>query len=284
MSAAPAGAARRRRRTPVGRWVLRALAAGFLLVLVGLPLAAVVVTAFRHGPAAAWHALTSPVARAALWLTVWTAALVTVVNAVFGTLTAWVLTRYRFAGRNLLAAVIDLPFAIPTVVTGLMLVVLYGPQNLVGAWLSAHGVRILFAPPGIVVALLLVTFPLVVRAVEPVLMELDADQEQAAFTLGAWPLAAFRRVVLPAIAPAILTGSLLTFARALGEFGSVVIVAGNLPGRSLTAPVFIYGAVESGAPQAASAMSALLVAISLGLILVVDRHARARQRRVEAGG
>ena len=180
-----------KRRVSMSRHLLRLLAAAFLISMVGLPLAVIVATTFAKGPAAVLEVLTSRIALAALWLTVWTAAIVTVVNAVFGTLTAWVLTRYRFRGRALLGATIDLPFAIPTVVTGLMLVALYGPDQLLGALFARAGVRVLFAPLGIIVALLFVTFPLVVRAVEPVLAEIDADQEEAAFTLGAWPLATF---------------------------------------------------------------------------------------------
>ncbi len=269
-----------RPRPPIGRYALRAAASSFLLLLVILPIGAVFGSAFSEGIGAVWRELGSRVALSALWLTIWTALVVTAINAVIGTMTAWVLVKYRFRGRALLNALIDLPFAIPTVVTGLMLVVLYGPQGLIGGWFRAQGIPVLFSTVGIIVALLFVTFPFVVRAVEPVLQEVDADQEEAAFTLGAWPLAAFRRVILPAIAPAIVTGSLLTFARALGEFGSVVIVAGNIPGRTLTAPVYVYGAIESGQAHAASAMSALLILISFVLILFVDRASRRRARRV----
>jgi sulfate/thiosulfate transport system permease protein len=265
-----------RRRAPVGRYALRGVAALYLALLIGLPILAIFWTALAEGPAAAWRAVTSPVARSALWLTIWTALVVTAINAVMGTITAWVLVRYRFPGRSILSSIIDLPFAVPTLVTGLMIVSLYGPQELVGLWLQERGIRVLFAPPGIVIALLFVTMPIVVRAVEPVLLEIDRDQEQAAFTLGAWPLSTFRRVILPAIAPAVLTGALLTFARALGEFGSVVIVAGNIPRSTLTAPVYVFGAVESGRPQDAAAMSAVLVALSFALILAVDRYTRAR--------
>ncbi|MBI4509461.1 MAG: sulfate ABC transporter permease subunit CysT [Deltaproteobacteria bacterium] len=269
----------KRRHLATGRYLVRSIAAAFLILMIGLPIASIVAVTFEDGPVAAWRALTSPVALSALWLTAWTATVVTVINAVLGTLTAWVLTRYRFPGRALLSSMIDLPFAIPTIVTGLMLVVLYGPQNLVGAWFEQGGFRVLFAPPGIILALLFVTFPLVVRAVEPVLMEIEQEQEQAAFTLGAWPLTTFRLVILPAIAPAVLTGSLMTFVRALGEFGSVVIVAGNLPRRTLTAPVYVFGAIESGEAHAASAMSSLLVAVSLVTIMGVDRFARARKEK-----
>lgn len=269
-------------RATAGALSLRVVAVAFLGVMVALPLAAVVgsVLTGAGGVGAALHALSSRTARAALWLTVWTAVVVALVNAVMGTLTAWVLARYRFFGKAILNAVIDLPFAIPTLVTGLMLVVLYGPQQVVGQVLAAHGLRLLFAPAGIILSLLFVTFPFVVRAVEPVLMDIDVDQEEAATTLGSSPFRTFVQVVLPALRPAVLTATLLTFTRALGEFGSVVVVAGNIPRRTLTAPVYVFGAIESGEPAAAGAMSLLLVAVSAGLILAVDRYTRARARAI----
>lgn len=267
-------------RTPAGRIILRLVAAGWLLGVVGLPVAAVVVAALAQGPVDALRALTGPVARAALWLTLWTAALVAVINALLGTLTAWLLVRHPCPGRQVLTALIDVPFAIPTVVVGLMLVGLYGPQNAAGAWLAERGLHVLFSPAGIVVALLIVTFPFVVRAVEPVLRSLDVDQEEAAYTLGAWPFTAFRRVTLPALLPAVATSALLTFARALGEFGAIVVVAGNLPRRTLTAPVYVFGAIEADRLHEASAMSLLLVVLSFSLVLAVDRFTRARIEEV----
>lgn len=262
------------------RLVLRTLSTSFLLLVVGLPLLAVAWTALARGPVAAAEAVTSPVARSALWLTLWTAALVAALNAVFGTLTAFVLARHAFPGRGLLSAAVDLPLAIPTVVTGLMLLILYGPQSFLGGLARDAGIRIVFAKPGIVLALSFVTFPFVVRAVEPVLAEIDGAQEEAARTLGASPATTFLTVTLPAILPAVWTGALLCFARAVGEFGSVVLIAGNIPGRTLTAPVHVYGAVESQAPHAASAMSAVLVAVSFTLLFVVDRRRVATRRRM----
>jgi len=178
--------------------------------------------------------------------------------------------RYRFFGNKLLNSLVDLPFAIPTLVTGVMLVVLYGPQRTLGAFLEARGIHIIFAQPGIVLALLFVTYPFVIRAVQPVLMEIDRSQEEAAWTLGASQWRTFREIILPAITPAIVTGALLSFARALGEFGSIVIVAGNIPRRTLTAPVYIFGQIESQNQRAASAMSVTLLALSFGLMLFVD--------------
>ncbi len=257
------------------RSLLPLLAATFLGGFVALPVVAVLVTAFSDGPAAFMAALAAPAARDAFRLTVAIGALVAVVNAVAGTLLAWVLARSRCFGRGLLDALIDLPFAIPTLVTGLMLVILVGPQSDAGAWLEARGVRVLFTWVAIVIALLFVTLPIVVRAVLPVLEEIDLDQEDAAATLGAWPAFTFRRVILPAILPAVFQGALLTFARALGEFGAVVIVAGNIPHRTLTAPVHVFGAVESGDLVGASAMSVVLIALSMSLMLITDRYRRA---------
>lgn len=265
---------------PWGRWGLRWTAVLYLAFMILLPLAAVLATGMELGPIALVSALASPVAASAIRLTLILAAVTTAVNTVMGTLTAWVLARYEFPGRGLLNGLVDLPFAIPTLVTGLMLVVLYGPQGIAGTWLESMGIQVIFAKPGIVLALLLVTYPFVVRSVQPGLMELERDQEEAAWTLGASRLTTFRRVVLPAILPAVVTGSLLTFARAVGEFGSVVIVAGNIPGRTLTAPVHVYGLIESDQQQAAAAVSILLLGISFSLILVVDWLQRRKEARI----
>jgi sulfate transport system permease protein len=196
-----------------------------------------------------------------------------------GTLTAYVLVRYDFPGRTLLNGVVDVPFAVPTLVTGVMLVVLYGPQGILGRWLESSGIQVIFAKPGIVIALLLVTYPFVIRAVQPVLMTMQRDQEEAAYTLGASKWVAFRHIVLPTIGPALTTGVLLTFARAIGEFGSIVVVAGNIPFLTLTAPVHVYGQIESQDVRGASAVSVLLLAFSFTLILIVDWL----QRRKEVG-
>ncbi|TAH37479.1 MAG: sulfate ABC transporter permease subunit CysT [Planctomycetota bacterium] len=241
----------------------RAGVIGYITVLVILPLAALVFHGLENGLGAVVRAVTEPVALDALQLTFWTAAVMALLNAVMGTATAWVLVRYRFPGRALLSALVDLPFAIPTLVTGVMLVLLYGPQTPAGGWLSEHGFPVAYAPPGILLALLFISVPFVVRAVEPVLMELDPAEEEAARTLGAGDWVIFRRIVLPALMPAILSGTLQSFARALGEFGSIVIVAGNIPHRTLTAPVHIFGEIESGSSQTAAAVSVVLVAVAL---------------------
>ena len=257
-------------RRPWGRYGLRATALGYLGLMIVLPLLAIVENGFGDGLAAFWADVSGPVALAALRLTVAVAIVMTVVNAVMGTLTAYVLVRYDFPGRTLLNGLVDMPFAVPTLVTGVMLVVLYGPQTFLGALFAANGVEIIFATPGIVLALLFVTYPFVIRTVQPVLMEVERNQEEAAHTLGASKWTTFLHVVLPSIAPAVISGALLSFARALGEFGSIVIVAGNIPGRTLTAPVYVFGQIESQNQRGASAMSLLLLALSFTLMLVVD--------------
>jgi sulfate/thiosulfate transport system permease protein len=255
---------------PWGRWGLRGTAFLYLGFMVALPLTAIIQNGFADGLAAFWSDVTNATAFAAMKLTLTIAVIITIINAVMGTLTAYVIVRFRFPGRGLLNAIIDMPFAIPTLVTGVMLVALYGPQRTLGAWLNSHGIQVIFATPGVALALLVVTYPFVIRAVQPVLMEAEKGQEEAAYTLGASKWVTFRRVVLPNITPAIITGSLLSFARALGEFGSVVVVAGNIPGVTLTAPVYVYGQIESQNQRGASAMSVLLLSLSFALILTVE--------------
>lgn len=255
---------------PWGRWGLRAIATLYLGLIVLLPLLALLEHGLHDGWEVFWREVTNPLALAALRLTLLAALLMVAVNVVTGTLTAYVLARYEFPGRSLLNALIDLPFAVPTLVTGLMLVVLYGPQRALGAWLTAHHLQIIFATPGIVLALLFVTYPFVIRAVQPVLEALDQAQEEAAWTLGASPWRTFCEIIFPALSPAIVTGALLSFARALGEFGSIVIVAGNIPRRTLTAPVYIFGQIESENQRGASAVSLVLLALSFALMWLAD--------------
>ncbi len=262
----PTGSAAR-----LGRTGLRTVALLYLGLLVGLPLSAVVVKGFGHGLGDLRAALATPGATAAIRLTLLASLATAVINGVLGTLLAYVLARFRFPGRGLLAGIVDLPFAIPTLVTGVMLVALYGPTSPVGRFLGRHGIQIAFAAPGVLVALLFVTLPLVVRTVEPVLLELDPAEEDAARVLGAGAWTTFRRVVLPAIRPAIAAGALLTFARALGEFGAVVIISGNITGRTLTAPVFIFQLTSQFRPEQAAAVATLLFAISFVLVLATER-------------
>ncbi|MBK8253467.1 MAG: sulfate ABC transporter permease subunit [Polyangiaceae bacterium] len=267
------------RRPPWGRYGLRATAIIYLGLFIAVPIAVIARRGFAGGARELAHALMHPVAQSALLLTLECAAIMAVINATMGTLIAYVLVRYRFPGRNILNLLIDLPFSIPTLVAGLMIVVLFGPAAPLGRAFSSAGIEVLYAPPAIVLALLFVTLPIVVRAVEPVLAEVDVAEEEAAQTLGASDVYTFRKVILPAIFPAIVTGTLLGFARALGELGSIIVVGGNLPRKSLVASVYIFGEVESGNNERASAMSLVLVAISFFLLLVAAAYEKKMQAK-----
>jgi sulfate transport system permease protein len=259
------------RPLPLGRWGIRALALTYLAVMLLIPLLVILQDGLREGIAEFWRQVTLPIAWYALKLTLWTSVVMTLINTIMGTITAFVLVRYEFPGKKILNGIIDLPLAIPTLVTGVMLVILFGPQEALGAWLKEQwGFSVIFAPPGIILALLFLTFPFVVRSVQPVLLELDRTQEHAAATLGAEGWTIFRRIILPPLTLPIITGALLSFARAIGEFGSIVIVAGNIPLVSQTAAVYVFGEVESENRLGASAVSIVMVAIAFGLLMFAD--------------
>jgi sulfate transport system permease protein len=251
------------------------LATAYLSLVVLLPLAALVWASRAHGPVAFWQQATAPESVAALKLTLGVSAVCALVNAIAGTAIAWVLVRDRFRGRGLVDAVIDLPFALPTIVAGLTLLALYGPGG-------PFRLDVAFTRVGIVLALLFVTLPFVVRAVQPVLLELDEEMEQAAASLGAGPLAVFRRIVFPNLLPAILSGVALAFARAVGEFGAVVLISGNIPFRTEVSSVYIFGQLQSGNTSGAAAVSVVLLVISLGVLLGIGgvRRWRTRHDRV----
>ena len=256
---------------PWGHWGVRSIALTYLSMLLIIPLLVILRDGTRQGLDELWRQVTLPAAWHALKLTLWTAALMTVINTILGTLTAFVLVRYDFPGKRILNAVIDLPLAIPTLVTGIMLVILFGPQEALGAWLKEQfDFSVIFAPTGIILALLFLTFPFVVRSVQPVLLELDRAQEHAAATLGAGGWTIFRRIILPPLTLPIVTGALLSFARAIGEFGSIVIVAGNIPLVSQTAAVYVFGEVESENRLGASAISIVMVGIAFTLMMFAD--------------
>lgn len=237
----------------------------YVALLVVLPVAGIVVAGLHGGPGAAWDAVTDPIAWDALKLSVGTALVAAVINGVVGTAIAWALVRWELPGRALLSSLVDLPLAIPTLVAGIVLVALCGPQTALGRWLSAHDLAVAFAAPGIVIALLFVTLPFVVRAVEPVLLELDPAEEEAATTLGASRWLTFRAVLLPPAFPAIAAGVVQVFARSVAEFGSIAAVSGNIPHRTLTAPVYVLGEIEGGSPATGAAVSLVLLTIALGL-------------------
>jgi sulfate/thiosulfate transport system permease protein len=232
----------------------------YLCVIVLVPLAAVAVKAVTQSPAAFWASVTSPVALRALAITLGASLLVAAIGAVMGTLVAWVLVRDEFPGQRIVNALIDLPFALPTVVAGLTLLALYGPD-------SPFGVHLAYTRAIVLVALLFVTLPFVVRSVQPVLLELDRESEEAAASLGAGNGTIFRRIILPALRPAIVSGSALAFARAVGEIGSLVLIVGKVQ----IASIVIFADVESDAPQAAASLSLVLILVSLGVLVVIRR-------------
>ena len=262
---------RRRAGLRIGRWSLRSIALVYLGALIVLPISVVIAKGFGGGLQTLRDAMATQGATGALKLTLIMAVATAVLNAFFGTLLAFVLVRYRFWGRGLLSSIVDLPFAVPTLVTGVMLVALYGPASPIGRFLQDVGIQVAFAPLGVLFALLFVTLPFVVRTVQPVLSELDPAEEEAAASLGARGTTTFRRVVLPALRPAILGGALLAFARALGEFGAIVIISGNITGETLTAPVFIFQLASQFQPEQAAAVATVLFAISFFTVLVTER-------------
>ena len=241
-------------------------------LLVLIPLAAIIVTASEGGWGAFWTAVTNGETASALGLTVGAAALVTVVNVVMGTIIAWVLVRDHFFGKRVLEFLIDIPFALPTIVTGLVLLSLYGPRSPVG-WNIAN------TRSAVVVAFLFVTLPFVVRAVQPVLAELDPEAEQAAASLGASRFTVFWRITLPSLAPAIAAGAALSFARAVSEYGSLVLLSGNLPNRTEVTSVRILTFIEGDRLDNASTIAVVLLLVSLLVIVAVDLLQRRVVRR-----
>ncbi|NKY49288.1 sulfate ABC transporter permease subunit CysT [Nocardia vermiculata] len=249
-------------------------AALWLSIIVLLPLAALTFHSFDDGWSGFWDAVTAPGAVDALRVTIVVSVVVALINVVMGTLIAWVLVRDDFPGKSVVNALIDLPFALPTIVASIVMLSLYGPQSPINVHLNA-------TQPGVIVALAFVTLPFVVRAVQPVLIEADADVEQAAASLGASNLTTFRRIVLPTLAPAIISGGGLAFARAIGEFGSVVLIGGSIPGRTQVASQYIQQQIEVDRPTNAAAVSVALLVIAFVALLVLrlfaDRSARKEQ-------
>ena len=245
----------------------------WLSLIALLPIAAVVARSAEDGTRTFWDAVTAPQAVASLKLTLIASVVVALINVVAGTLIAWVLVRDEFRGKRVVNALIDLPFALPTIVAGLTLLTLYGPE-------SPFGVNVAFTRAAVLMALLFVTLPFVVRAVQPVLIELDREMEQAAESLGATQWQVFRHIVLPTIAPAALAGAGLAFARAVGEFGSVVLITGNLPFKTEVASVFIFGRIESDAVTSAAAVSVVLLVIAFVVLLAIGAVARRSLRYV----
>jgi sulfate transport system permease protein len=250
-----------------GAALSRGIVTAYLSVMVLIPLAAVVARSGEEGLGEFWRAVSNPNAVAAIRLTLIVSLAVVAINAVTGTIMAWVLVRDEFPGKSVVNSVIDLPFALPTIVAGLTLLALYGPR-------SPLGINIAFTRVAVLFALLFVTLPFVVRAVQPVLLELDREMEEAATSLGAGPFTVFRRVILPNLFPAILAGSALGFARAVGEFGSVVLISGNLPRKTEVASVYIFGQIELDNVTGAAAVSVVLLVVAFLMLLAIQAISR----------
>jgi sulfate transport system permease protein len=260
-------------RTRLGAWSGAGLGVAvlWLSLLVLLPIAAVVAKSTGGGWSGWWRAVSNHAALAAVRLTVLSALAVAAVNAVLGTLTAWVLVRDSFWGKRFVEAVIDIPFALPTIVAGLVLLALYGQHSAIGVhWYATN--------QGVLVALLFVTLPFVVRTVQPVLLALDREAEEAAASLGAEPFTTFRRIVLPAIAPAVASGAALGFGRAMGEYGSVLLISGGLPGTSV-ASQYVFARIQNDEYVSAAAVSTVLLLISVVVLTVLGEVQRRAARR-----
>jgi sulfate transport system permease protein len=262
----------------LGRRLLTAAVLAWISVLILIPAVALLSRALAGGPRAFLAALATSEALRAFWLTIEITALATLVNTIFGVEFAIVLVRHRFLGKWLADGLVDLPFAVSPVIAGLMLIVLYGPDGLLGRWLEPLGIRVVYALPGMVIACLFVTMPFVVREVVPLLRELGDEQEQAAYTLGAGRATTFWRVTLPSIRWGVMYGVTLTVARSVGEFGALLVVSGNILGRTQTATLYVHDTIESFHPDGAYAASVVLAGFSFVLLIAME----AARRRTSA--
>jgi sulfate transport system permease protein len=240
-------------------------------VIVLLPLSMIFLKTASLGLRETWELAVSPRALASYRLSFGASAIAATVNAFFGVLVAWVLVRYRFPGHRLLDALVDLPFALPTAVGGIALTAIYSSKGWVGHYLEPLGIKAAFSPLGVVLALTYVSLPFVIRTVQPVLEDLEKDQEEAAATLGAGRWTTFRRIILPPLVPAILTGFAMSFARALGEYGSVVFISGNMPHKTEITPLLIMTKLEQYDYAGATALAVVMLVVSFVLLLVVNR-------------
>ena len=242
----------------------------YLSLIVLVPLAALIARPWEHGLDGFWRTVTDPRVLASLRLSFGAALAASAVNAVMGLIVAWVLVRYEFPGRRLLDAAVDLPFALPTAVAGIALATIYAPHGWIGALFAPLGIKIAYTPLGVLVALVAVGLPFIVRSVQPVLQDLDAEVEEAAQTLGASAWQRVRTVVLPAITPALVTGFSLAFARAVGEYGSVIFIAGNMPMKSEIAPLLIIIELSQFNYAGAASVGLAMLIISFGALILIN--------------
>lgn len=252
----------------------------WLTLVVLLPLATLFLKTAGMGWSEFLAVAFSDRALAAYQLSFGTAAVASLVNAVFGLLVAWVLVRYPFPGRRVVSALVDLPFALPTAVAGIALTALYAPNGWLGQYLAPLGIKVAFTSLGITVALVFIGLPFVVRSVEPVLADLGREVEEAAATLGARRWQVFARVIFPAITPALVTGCSLAFARGVGEYGSVIFISGNMPGRTEIAPLLIVTQLEQYAYAGATAIAAVMMVVSFSILLGLNTWQSLRQKRL----
>jgi sulfate transport system permease protein len=270
-----------RRRVLPGFGLTLGLSWFYLGLIVLIPLSGLFLKTFSLSWAQFWETVASPRVLAAYQLSFGAAFLAALLNAVFGLLVAWVLVRYRFPGKALVDALVDLPFALPTAVAGLTLTTLYSRNGWYGQYLEALGFQVAFTPLGIVVALTFIGLPFVVRTVQPVLEDIDVDVEEAAASLGATPWQVFTRVLFPSVLPALLSGFTLAFARAIGEYGSVVFISGNMPMKTEIAPLLIITRLEQYDYAGATAIAGVMLAASFSLLLAVNLLQRWTHRRLE---
>lgn len=256
----------------------------YLSLLILIPLAGLGWKSASLGWAEFWRLATDPRVVAALRTSFWTSAFAAAVNVVFGVIVAWVLVRYRFPGRRLIDAAVDLPFALPTAVAGIALTAIYAPNGWVGQWLQPYDIRIAYTPTGIVIALIFIGLPFVVRTVQPVMEEISREVEEAAATLGANRFQTVWRVILPGLLPAILTGFALAFGRAVGEYGSVLFIAGNIPFVSEIAPLLIVIRLEEFNYPAATAIGAIMLVLAFVVLLTINLIQAWSRRRFGYGG
>lgn len=258
------------RRSFIGAsWPWR-ITIGYMLVLLALPVSALFLKAATESPVRFWQIATSPIALASYEVTFVTAFFAALINGVFGLLTAWVLVRYDFPGKRIVDAMIDLPFALPTAVAGLTLATVYSENGWIGSLLAPFGVKVAFTRLGVGLAMLFITLPFVVRALQPVLQDMEKEIEEASWSLGASQFQTFWRVVLPPLMPALLTGVTLGFARAVGEYGSIVIIAANVPFQDLISSVLIIQRLEQYDYSGATVIGTVLLLISLLILLLIN--------------
>ncbi|HEY3486878.1 MAG TPA: sulfate ABC transporter permease subunit CysT [Gammaproteobacteria bacterium] len=255
-------------------------AAFYASLIVFIPLAALFARAFTLSWPELWQIVTDPRSVASYRLTFGASLIGASINLVFGLIVAWVLVRYTFPGKKIVDALVDLPFALPTAVAGIALTSLYAPNGWVGQWLAPLGIKVAYAPLGVVVALTFIGLPFVVRTVQPVLEDLEAEVEEAAASLGAGRWQTFRRILLPALLPALLTGYALAFARAIGEYGSVVFISGNMPFRTEITPLLIMTKLEQYDYAGAATLGAVMLVFSFILLLIINLLQHWSSRRI----